>query len=94
MTKPSRYDGCPGYKAAPGGSAFAGHRSRTPTTPAAVIEHVVREWDRLDLLALNYYNDSSLWWRILDANPTLLCAADLSAPQWLGRSLKIPAAQG
>lgn len=31
--------------------------------------HVVREGERLDLLALKYYGDPTRWWRIADANP-------------------------
>jgi phage tail protein X len=30
---------------------------------------IYSEGDRLDLIAYNYYNDSQLWWVILDANP-------------------------
>ncbi len=40
-----------------------------PATP--VLEHEIQVGDRLDRLAQHYYNDDRLWWRILDANPTL-----------------------
>jgi nucleoid-associated protein YgaU len=56
---------------------FAGVRARSigPATP--VIEHEVTAGDRLDLLALNYYQDDRLWWRIADANPEFLFAGSL-----------------
>ncbi len=57
-----------------------------------VLEHRVEATDRLDLLALHYYNDNRLWYRILDANPELLCGSDLSL--WIGRTLAIPRARG
>lgn len=40
-------------------------------------EHVVRDGDRLDLLSLNYYGDSTKWWQIADANPQAACPTDL-----------------
>jgi len=60
-----------------GGSTFRGIRPRSIEAADGVIEHMVREGERLDLLALYYYNDSKRWWRILDANSHILCAADL-----------------
>jgi len=57
--------------------AFRGICPRSIKTAPGVLEHVVREDERLDLLALYYYNDPRRWWRILDANPHILCAADL-----------------
>ncbi len=56
---------------------FPGIRARRIGKAAGVIEHVLRDGDRLDLLARHYYNDERLWWRILDANPQILFGADL-----------------
>ena len=42
-----------------------------------VIEHEVTAGDRLDLLALHYYQNDRLWWRIADANPEFLFAGPL-----------------
>ena len=42
-----------------------------------MIQHAVREHERMDALAHHYYNDERLWWRILDANPEFLCGLDL-----------------
>jgi hypothetical protein len=39
--------------------------------------HTVREYDRLGLLAFKYYNDSTKWWQIADANPQRQFPADL-----------------
>jgi hypothetical protein len=58
-----------------------------------VLEHTLKSTDRLDLLALHYYNDSRKWWRILDANPEILCGADLSDPELVGTVILIPAAE-
>lgn len=72
-------------------SAFTGLRAREISGATPVIEHTLRAWDRLDLLALHYYNDARLWWRIVDANPEILCGADLSDPQMVGAVILIPA---
>ncbi|MEM9292168.1 MAG: tail protein X [Acidobacteriota bacterium] len=86
---------------------FRGLRPRRITPAQGVVEHVVREGDRLDALAHHYYNDSRLWYRILDANPELLSGADATRPETVvdaagdpllagqvGRSLRIPRARG
>lgn len=44
--------------------------------------------DRYDILALNYYNDPSLWWIISIANPALGC--DSLIPPY-GSQIRIPA---
>ena len=56
---------------------FAGVRARSigPATP--VVEHEVTAGERLDLLALHYYQDDRLWWRIADANPEFLFAGPM-----------------
>ena len=94
MARSSRYQESPPFTAADAVTpAFAGLRPRriTPATP--VLEHRVTAMDRLDLLAIHYYNDPRLWWRILDANPELLCGADLADPARIGSVILIPAAE-
>ena len=56
---------------------FAGVRPRQIEPATGVLEHVVKEDERLDLLALYYYNDPGKWWRILDANPEILNGGDI-----------------
>lgn len=62
-------------------------RSRSIGAATGVLEHTIQVGDRLDLLARRYYNDDRMWWRILDANPDILCAADLSLSAAAGRVL-------
>lgn len=71
--------------------AFRGLRPRAIGPAKAVIEHTLREGERHDALAVLYYNEPRLWWRILDANPDVLYAGDLTerAP---GDTLLIPRA--
>ncbi len=47
--------------------------SRYPEIPLSVNDIYVytSQGDRYDLLALNYYGDSSLWWVIAVANPNV-----------------------
>jgi len=74
---------------------FHGVRARDIRPTEGVLEHSIREGERLDLVALYYYNDPRLWWRILDANPHILCAADLMLDSSLvGTVLLIPPAGG
>ena len=56
---------------------FGGLRPREIPRTEGVIEHRVRQGDRLDLLARHYYNDDRLWWRIADANPSFLYGGDM-----------------
>jgi nucleoid-associated protein YgaU len=94
MARTSRYQTTPPFKESPGQPRpFAGLRPRPLTAATPVLEHTVKSTDRLDLLALHYYNDSRHWWRILDANPELLCGADLSDPALVGSVILIPAAE-
>ena len=67
-----------------------GVRPREIGPATGVIEHVLKEGDRPDLLARHYYNDARLWWRILDANPDLNSAADLLDPARVGEVVLIP----
>jgi hypothetical protein len=85
-------------------SEFDGIRARDITTAEGVIFHTVAQGDRLDALAQYYYNDSRLWWRIVDANPEVLCGYDMLVdpelkdsvtsqvlhPSMLGRQIRIP----
>lgn len=79
--RPSRYDPVRAFEPnADGTLPFAGVMPRLAQTPVGVVEHVVAEGDRLDALAHEYYNDSRLWWHILDANPQIECGADVADP--------------
>jgi len=94
VPRTSRYETTPPFQAAPGETGvFTGLRPRPPGGATAVLEHTLKATDRLDALALHYYNDPRKWWRILDANPELLCGADLSDPQLVGTVILIPAAE-
>lgn len=65
-----------------------------PIGPApGVLEHLVKEGDRLDLLARHYYNDTRLWWRIIDANPDLVGGVEISLADRVGDMILIPKAQ-
>ncbi|MEK7736200.1 MAG: hypothetical protein AAB319_00335 [Pseudomonadota bacterium] len=70
-----------------------GVRSREIGAAAGVVEHVIQEGDRLDLLARHYYSDDRLWWRILDANPDLLCGVEVSLKERAGEVILIPKAK-
>jgi nucleoid-associated protein YgaU len=67
-------------------------RPRPIASLPGVIEHTLSGGDRLDLLARHYYNDPRRWWRIVDANPEVVCGADIEAPGQLGNVIQIPAA--
>ncbi|MDJ0841876.1 MAG: hypothetical protein QNK37_35565 [Acidobacteriota bacterium] len=56
---------------------FGGLRPREIPRTDGVIEHRIRQGDRLDLLARHYYNDDRQWWRIVDANPGFLYGGDM-----------------
>ncbi len=71
---------------------FRGVRSRNIAAAEGVIEHVLAKDERLDLIALQYYNDSSLWWRIVDANPDIVFAGDLMVAKRVGTVIVIPRA--
>lgn len=92
-TKGSRYRNARVFAAADDQRpVFPGLRSR-PIGPAiGVLEYLVKEDDRLDLLALYFYNDSRKWWRILDANPEIVFGADLTLAENTGTTILIPRA--
>lgn len=73
-----------------GQPVFKGYRPRAIGSVPGVIEHVIQEGDRLDLLARHYYNDNRLWHRIVDANPEVLFPQDLSGDIGKGRVILIP----
>lgn len=76
-----------------GDGHFRGIRPRAIGPAEGIIEHVITAGERLDQLALHYYKDAQLWWRILDANPELLDAGELSLDDWAGRVIAIPRAE-
>ena len=72
--------------------SFKGYRARVIGPADGVLEYTVKADDRLDLLALYFYNDGRKWWRILDANPEFVCGADLSLEKHVGATILIPRA--
>lgn len=44
-------------------------RNRAKFNKEDVIYYTMAKGDNLSILAYKYYNNSSLWWAILDANP-------------------------
>jgi nucleoid-associated protein YgaU len=74
------------------GEVFRGVRPRAIGPATGVLEHVVRSGERLDLLARHYYNDSRLWWRIVDANPGFLYGGDMTLEAYVGQVIVIPRA--
>jgi nucleoid-associated protein YgaU len=77
-----------------GAVPFPGLRARDIGPAVGVLEHTVAAGDRLDLLALQYYNDDRLWWRILDANPGVLLGTGLLLSDLEGSTLVIPRGKG
>lgn len=79
MSRKSRYKDARYFDAEAGQPAplFPGIRPRDIGPASGIVEYNLKEWDRMDSLSFNYYNDVDLWWRILDANPEVLCAIDL-----------------
>lgn len=71
-------------------TVFPGTRARSITRATGVLEYTVKDGDRLDLLALYFYNDSRKWWRLLDANPLIIFAADLTLSKNVGETILIP----
>lgn len=68
-------------------------RARAISAATGVLEHTIEAGERLDLLARRYYNDDRSWWRILDANPSILFGTDLSLTGMAGQRLRIPRAK-
>jgi nucleoid-associated protein YgaU len=61
-------------------------RRQIPPAPG-VVEHVATDGERLDLLATRFYNESTKYWLILDANPEVLNPFELLLA---GRTVQIP----
>ncbi|MFZ7127173.1 MAG: hypothetical protein ACOWWM_13550 [Desulfobacterales bacterium] len=92
--KGSRYENTALFQpTADGRTVFEGVRPRTIGPAPGVIEHTVRTGDRLDLLAGHYYNDDRLWWRIVDANPTVVLGGDMVLSAMEGEIILIPKAR-
>lgn len=93
LLKNSRYQGARKFTAAEDGSRFPGLRPRDIGPATGVVEHVVGQGERLDLLARHYYNDDRLWWRIVDANPEVLHGNRLLLDDQVGKVILIPRAK-
>jgi nucleoid-associated protein YgaU len=65
------------------------NRARDIKTQPGVLEHVVQEGDRLDLIALHYYNDDRKWQLILDANPDIMYGGGLDLGRHVGEIILI-----
>ncbi len=91
ISRGSRYENPRQFKGDQGKDpVFAGIRSRKISPAAGVLEYTVVAGDRLDLLSLHFYNNSYRWWRILDANPQIIFAADLMLEEYIGETILIP----
>lgn len=89
--KKSRYENCKLFDGADGQAPlFRGLRPRRIEPAAGVLEYTIQQGDRLDLLALHFYNNMRRWWRILDANPQILLGADLMLEKYVGETILIP----
>jgi hypothetical protein len=78
MARRSRYaDVKPFEPDARGGPRFLGLLPRPVTRAKGMVEHTVVAGERLDQLALGFFNDDRHWWRILDANPGVRCGTDV-----------------
>lgn len=95
LSRDSRYDAdFLSFRAdSPEGTSFQGTRAREIQAALGVLEHMLVAGDRLDLLALHYYNDPAKWWLILDANPSILYAGSGELDEHLGRVIVIPRAR-
>jgi hypothetical protein len=70
----SRHEGVACYQVvlAPGAEPVTLLEPRPIPQPSASVLHRVVGTDRLDLLANRYFGDPLQYWRIADANPTLV----------------------
>ena len=78
FTKGSRYRNLPQSTSLTAeGEHISGVDLRVIPARPGNFQHTVQDGDRLDLLAYKYYNDSTRWWQINDANPALAFPNDL-----------------
>jgi phage tail protein X len=83
----SRYEGmAPSSSPYRGGILRGRELRKIPSQRFRFGTHQIREGDRIDLLAAQYYGDVTLWWRICDANPEVIDWMWLSP----GTMLRIP----
>jgi phage tail protein X len=67
----NRYQDIPIIKTTDGKQVYATSRyPEVPLSPEDIYVYTT-QGDRYDILALNYYGDSSLWWVIAIANPNV-----------------------
>lgn len=88
--KGSRYQDVRRFSTGDDNARFDGLRSREIGLATGVLEYTINEGDRLDLLALHFYNNTRRWWRILDANPQIIFGADLMLDEYVGETILIP----
>jgi nucleoid-associated protein YgaU len=50
------------------------------------ISHLVVAGERIDTLAAQYYGDPTMWWRVADANPSIMWYDDIMP----GTILRVP----
>lgn len=89
-SKGSRYEQVPTHQATAGGRTVTYTRLRLLPNPPAPLTHTVSQGERLDQIAHRYFQDSEQFWRIADANATLLPSELVTET---GRRLRIPLPQ-
>lgn len=108
MAGRSRYFDVQPFAADPlGRTEFKGLLPRPVPRAAGALEHSVMAGERLDRLALNYFNDDRYWWRIVDANAGFLCGTDMTMEirpgdppdpfgrvSMIGRTILVPPKEG
>jgi nucleoid-associated protein YgaU len=45
---------------------------KAPRPSTGYVSYLWRERDRIDLVAKAFYDDSTAWWQIMDANPDII----------------------
>jgi hypothetical protein len=78
MAKRSRYADVKTFEPdALGNTPFRGLLPRSIARASGAVEHTIVAGERLDRLALSFFNDDRYWWRIVDANVGFLCGTDV-----------------
>lgn len=85
----SRYEDARAFDPAPPGVPELLRPRDVPPTDD-VLEHTLAHGHRADTLAIDYYAEPRLWYRILDSNPQIMCGSDLEDPDLQGHILVIP----